>query len=154
MSVSQRSISSREPSSGSSCSQPSINATSASNGSGRVRFTVRVLALRRRGWLDCHSVCRSPRNTSRERLSCVRSPTEVPEQCGVERHMQDLAWLLPVLDRPEDQRSVERFHLDQPTPRARADSVAAIWPPGSALGARQRPFVWCKTRSPYALIRG
>ena len=62
---------------------------------------------------------------------------EVPEHCGVERQMQDLAWLLPVLDRPEDQRSVERFHLDPPTPRARADSVAAIWPPGSALGAKR-----------------
>lgn len=37
----------------------------------RVRFPVRVLALRGRGWLDCQSICRSPRSTSSERLSCL-----------------------------------------------------------------------------------
>lgn len=36
----------------------------------------------------------------------------VVQHCGVECQRQGLAWPLPVLNRPEDQRSVERLHVD------------------------------------------
>ena len=46
--------------------------------------------------------------------------TAVPEHRGVKRQMQGLAWLLPMLNRPEHQRAIDRIHVDapiaQPTP--------------------------------------
>ena len=46
----------------------------------------------------------------------------VPPHGGIKGEMQAVAWLLPVLDRPEQQRTIERVHLDapiaEPTPAA------------------------------------
>ena len=61
--------------------------------------------------------------------------TAVPQDRGIERQMQGLAWLLPVLDRPEHQRAVERCRIDplvgEPTP------AAALPPGGQAMDHRE-----------------
>jgi hypothetical protein len=48
--------------------------------------------------------------------------TTVPQHRGVERQMQGVARLLPLLNRPKHQRAIEGFHADafiaQPTPAA------------------------------------
>jgi len=36
----------------------------------------------------------------------------VPEHRGVEGQKQGLAWLLPVLDRPENQRAIQRLNVE------------------------------------------
>ena len=46
----------------------------------------------------------------------------VPQHRGVESQMQGVAWRLPLLDRPEHQRAIERLNIDaaiaEPTPAA------------------------------------
>jgi hypothetical protein len=59
----------------------------------------------------------------------------VPQHRGVERQMQGAAWVLPVLNRPENQRAIEGFHVNaavgEPAP-------AATLPAGcQAMGQRQ-----------------
>ncbi len=38
----------------------------------------------------------------------------IPKDCGVERQIQGLAWLLPLLQCPEQQRAVEALEIDRP----------------------------------------
>ena len=59
----------------------------------------------------------------------------VPEHRGVQRQMQGLAWLLPVLQGPEHQGTIERLHIDAGIAQP---ALAASLPTGrQAMAQRQ-----------------
>jgi hypothetical protein len=36
----------------------------------------------------------------------------LPEHRGIKSQMEGMAWIFPLLDRPDDQRSIQRFHVN------------------------------------------
>ena len=59
-----------------------------------------------------------------------------PEDGGIESQMQDVAWVLPALDRPENQRAVKAFRIE---PAVVDPALAAPLPAGIQAVSQWQP---------------